>query len=144
MHSRKRRVRLVVMKKARSRWPLFIDKKLHLGKLKSTILKPLLRISRYLVKKALSWGPRMACTSLCGYTNEIHRPHWSCAFFCRIRRFFYGKMDPKKYHYNRYMRVVLPEDQTTYVLFIDNKRYLANLKAAILKRLLTICEWLAN
>jgi hypothetical protein len=53
-------------------------------------------------------------------------------------------MDRKQYHYNRYMRVVMPQDSTTYVLIIDNKRRLANVKAAILKRLLTICEWLAN
>jgi hypothetical protein len=85
----------------------------------------------------------MACSSLCGYTNDMRRPHLSC-LFCRIRRFFYGKMDPIKYHYNRYMRIVVPADQTTYVLLIDNKRRLACVKAQILKRLLTICEWLAN
>jgi hypothetical protein len=85
----------------------------------------------------------MACSSLCGYTDEMRRPHFSC-LFCRIRRFFYGKMDPKKYRYNRYMRIVVPADQTTYVLLIDNKRRLACVKAQILKRLLTICEWLAN
>ena len=38
----------------------------------------------------------------------------------------------------------MPEDCTQYVLFIDNKRHLASVKAAILKRLITICEWLAN
>ena len=35
-------------------------------------------------------------------------------------------------------------DRTTYVLFIDNKRHLASVKALVLKRLLTVCEWLAN
>jgi hypothetical protein len=93
--------------------------------------------------KISKWWPRMACSSLCGYTNDMRRPHVSC-LFCRIRRFFYGKMDPRKYHYNRYMRIVVPADQTTYVLLIDNKRRLAHVKGAILKRLLTICEWLAN
>jgi hypothetical protein len=53
-------------------------------------------------------------------------------------------MDPKKYHYNKYMRIVMPQDCSTYVIFIDNKRRFAKVKAAILKRLLTICEWLAN
>jgi hypothetical protein len=83
-----------------------------------------------------------ACRKLCGYT-EMKRPHFSC-LFCRVRRFFYGKMDKTCYHYNKQMRIVMPQDCTTYVIFIDNKRRLANIKSAILKRLLTICEWLAN
>ena len=82
-----------------------------------------------------------ACRKLCGY--KLRRPHFTC-MFCRVRRFFYGKLDRKKYHYNRKMRIVLPEDCTTYVLFIDNKRHLANVKALVLQRLLTVCEWLAN
>jgi len=53
-------------------------------------------------------------------------------------------MDKTKYHYNSKMRIVMPHDCTTYVLFIDNKRRFAKVKAAILKRLLTICEFLAN
>jgi hypothetical protein len=53
-------------------------------------------------------------------------------------------MDKKRYHYNRKMRIVMPQDCTTYVMFIDNKRRFAKVKAAILKRLLAICEWLAN
>jgi hypothetical protein len=83
-----------------------------------------------------------ACKKLCGYT-DMKRPHFTC-LYCRVRRLFYGKMDKKQYHYNRFMRVVMPQDCTSYVLLIDNKRRLANVKAAILKRLLTICEWLAN
>jgi hypothetical protein len=86
---------------------------------------------------------KFACHPLCGYGKEMKRPHLSC-LFCRVRRLFYGKMDRTRYHYNRYMRVVVPQDCTTYVLIIDNKRRLANVKAAILKRLLTICEFLAN
>jgi len=82
-----------------------------------------------------------ACRKLCGY--KLRRPHFTC-LFCRVRRFFYGKLDRKKYHYNSKMRIVLPEDYITYVLFIDNKRHLANVKALVLKRLLTVCEWLAN
>jgi hypothetical protein len=42
------------------------------------------------------------------------------------------------------MRIVMPQDCTQYILFIDNKRRLAAVKAMILKRLLTVCEWLAN
>ncbi len=85
----------------------------------------------------------MACSSLCGYTNEMRRPHFSC-MYCRIRRWFYKKMDPKQYHYNRFMRVVVPSDCTNYVLLIDNGRRFAKAKALLLKHLLTICEWLAN
>jgi hypothetical protein len=82
-----------------------------------------------------------ACRKLCGY--KLRRPHFTC-MFCRVRRFFYGKLDRSQYHYNSKMRIVMPEDRTTYVLFIDNKRHLANVKALMLKRLLTVCEWLAN
>jgi hypothetical protein len=87
----------------------------------------------------------MNCYTLCGYKECGHgrRPHFSC-LFCRLRRFFYGKMDPKKYHYNRYMRVVMPQDCTNYILIIDNKRRFAKAKGLVLKKLLTIVEWLAN
>jgi hypothetical protein len=91
-----------------------------------------------------SWlWPRMNCSVLCGYAGTMARPHLSC-LFCRVRRFFYGKMNPKKYHYNSRMRIVFPADQTTYVMLIDNQRRFAALKSQILKRLLTVCEWLAN
>jgi hypothetical protein len=53
-------------------------------------------------------------------------------------------MDRQKYRYNSLMRIVLPEDRTTYVLLIDNQRRFARVKAIVLQRLLTICEWLAN
>jgi hypothetical protein len=64
--------------------------------------------------------------------------------YCRVRRFFYGKMDPKKYHYNSLMRLVVPADQTTYVLFIDNKRRNSKVKSILLKAILELAEWLAN
>jgi hypothetical protein len=55
-------------------------------------------------------------------------------------------MDTKKYHYNRYLGIVmpLPDKTQTYVLIIDGNRRFAAVKAAILKRLLTIAEMLAN
>ena len=53
-------------------------------------------------------------------------------------------MDPKKYHYNRFMKVIVPDKVTNYVLLIDENRRFAKVKGAILKRLLTICEGLAN
>ena len=81
------------------------------------------------------------CKKLCGH--DLRRPHLSC-LFCRVRRFYYGKMDRQKYRYNSLMRIVLPEDRTTYVLLIDNQRRFARVKAIVLQRLLTICEWLAN
>jgi hypothetical protein len=53
-------------------------------------------------------------------------------------------MDKNSYRYNKLMRVVMPQDCETYVLFIDKGRPHVKVKAALLKRLLTICEWLAN
>ena len=69
-------------------------------------------------------------------------------------------MEPSKYHYNRYLGMVLsnnPKDmepyillapinpiylegERDYVLFIDKKRKFANIKELFLKRLLKICE----
>ena len=85
----------------------------------------------------------MPCKSLCHH--KLHRFHFTC-LYCRLRRFFYGRMDKKKYHYNRYLGVVMPQPdkQSTYVLIIDENRHLRAVKAAILKRWLTIAEWLAN
>jgi hypothetical protein len=42
------------------------------------------------------------------------------------------------------MGIVMPLNQKAYVLIIDQDRRLANVKGAILKKLLVICEWLAN
>jgi hypothetical protein len=53
-------------------------------------------------------------------------------------------MDPKKYHYNGLMRLVVPADQTTYVLFIDNGRRNVKVKSILLKACLELAEWLAN
>jgi hypothetical protein len=55
-------------------------------------------------------------------------------------------MDRAKYHYNRYLGIVMPQpDETaTYVLIIDGNRRFAAVKGAILKRWLTIAEMLAN
>jgi hypothetical protein len=95
------------------------------------------------LKKKLSFGA-LPCKSLCHH--PLHRFHWSC-LYCRVRRFFYGKMDRTKYHYNRYLGCVLPTQPSkmaTYVLIIDGNRRLARVKEMILKRVLTIAEWLAN
>ncbi|MGA3191994.1 MAG: hypothetical protein ABSD73_05705 [Candidatus Bathyarchaeia archaeon] len=85
--------------------------------------------------------PKMPCRTLCGH--PLQRYHWSC-MYCRVRRFFYGKMDPKIYHYNSLMRLVVPADQTTYVLFIDDRRRNAKVKSILLKACLELAEWLAN
>jgi hypothetical protein len=85
----------------------------------------------------------MPCSSLCGYTDEMRRPHFSC-LFCRVRRLFYGKMDSKRYHYNKIARLVFPQQCVTYVLLIDQERSFKRVKDALLKKLLTICELLAN
>lgn len=88
----------------------------------------------------------MGCTYLCRFGSQIHRLHIS-GIWCRLRRLHYGKLDPKKYHQNRYMNgLVFPPKYFTYVLLIDTSpgRRFKNVKDALLKRLLTICEGLAN
>lgn len=57
---------------------------------------------------------------------------------------FYGKMDRKRYHYNRYLGVVIPHKESTYVLIIDEDRHLKRVKAILLKKILTFAEMLAN
>jgi len=70
---------------------------------------------------AAAFWPRMACSPLCRYTLEMRRFHGSC-FWCRIRRLFYGKMDPKKYHYNSLMGIVFPVKNRLQVLFVGDRR----------------------
>jgi hypothetical protein len=111
-------------------------------------------------KGANKLWPRMACSSLCGYADEMRRPHMSCFGWCRIRRYFYGKLDLRKYHYNRFMRVVVPVNcenyalllgdfsfsksgaklPGVYVILIDKGRKHAWLKDLLLKRLLKVLE----
>jgi len=69
-----------------------------------------------------------ACRSLCG--KSLRRPHFTC-LFCRLRRAYYGKMSNKI-------------EVTAYLLLIRRDRRFAKVKAVVLKRLLAICEWLAN
>lgn len=85
---------------------------------------------------------RMTCRTLC--STPLKRFHWSC-LYCRTRRFFYGKMDPKRYHYNKLMKLVIPNSQPIpYVLFIDPNRRNEKAKSILLKKVLTIAEMLAN
>lgn len=86
----------------------------------------------------------MACSSLCGYTKEMRRPHITC-LWCRLRRLQYKKLPPG-YHLNRFMGVVFPSKSYNYVLIIDlgPARKFKRLKSFLLKHLLTICEGLAN
>jgi hypothetical protein len=99
------------------------------------------------------------CKVLCHH--NLHRFHFSC-FYCRIRRYFlrkrgvfglFGKMDRKKYHYNRFLGAVLPNnpadteaytfflsDTASYTIIIDKTRKLAKIKDILLKRLLLIAE----
>ena len=97
------------------------------------------------MKRSLSkWWPRMACSSLCGYTAEMRRPHLSC-LWCRRRRLEYKKL-PAGYRLNRLMGVVMPPKLYSYVIIIDqssNRKY-QKIKDILLKHLLTICEGLAN
>jgi len=69
-----------------------------------------------------------ACQVLCG--KKLRRPHLSC-LTCRTRRAYLGKMP------NRI-------EVRLYVLSIWKHRRWARVKDALLKRLLTLCEVLAN
>jgi len=69
-----------------------------------------------------------ACQVLCG--KQLRRPHLSC-LTCRTRRAYYGRMP------NRI-------EVDLYVLNIWKHRRFARAKDAILKRLLSLCEVLAN
>jgi hypothetical protein len=96
-----------------------------------------------------------ACKPICGL--NLHRPHFSCGLFCRSRRYFYGKMNKSKYHYNKCLGVVLsnnPDDMEKYtllfpsnsilgcpyVIFVDKLRRFARVKDIFLKRLLKVLE----
>jgi hypothetical protein len=81
-----------------------------------------------------------ACKKLCGH--NLRRPHLTC-LYCRIRRLYYGKLDEKKYHYNRFMGLVMPPSYSNYVLIIDNNRRFARVKDILLKYVLTIAEALS-
>jgi hypothetical protein len=83
-----------------------------------------------------------ACKKLCGY--DLRRPHFTC-LFCRRRRWHYGKLDRRKFHWkDESHRLLIPNDSITYVLFIDNSRRFACVKTRLLKSILTFAEFLAN
>jgi len=68
------------------------------------------------------------CQGLCGH--NLRRPHFSC-LFCRLRRVCFDKM-PSLFE-------VRP-----YVLLIKRERRLRKVKDILLKKLLTLAEFLAN
>ncbi|MGD0159673.1 MAG: hypothetical protein ABSB89_05185 [Candidatus Bathyarchaeia archaeon] len=100
--------------------------------------------------------PRMPCHTLCRYTNEMRRPHVSCWWFCRLRRFFYGKLSKDEYHYNpltgmvvtknlKNMRthvILLTEEyfspNCSYVMNIFTKRRFARVKDILMNKLFQI------
>lgn len=95
--------------------------------------------------------PPPPCKTICGH--DLRRFHFSC-LFCRIRRWYTGKMDKSKYVFIppgrtatlriRVSGLVVPKQCQVYVLFIDPNRRYRTIKQAFLKRLLTIAELLAN
>jgi hypothetical protein len=98
--------------------------------------------------------PSMPCKTLC--RHNLDRFHFSC-LYCRVRRFHYGKMDPNKYHYNRFLGAVLPNkpedmepytfflsDTASYTIIIDKMRRFAKIKDVLLKKLLLIAEKYQN
>ena len=77
--------------------------------------------------RKVSFG--FACRSLCGL--NLKRPHMTC-LYCASRKAYYGK----GYKPVRFI--------DTYILNIDRERRFAKAKDTLLKKLLTICEWLAT
>jgi hypothetical protein len=71
----------------------------------------------------------MPCRPICGY--DLKRVHLTC-LICRARRVFSGKMSEKV------------ELEDAYTIFIAKRRHLASVKSILLRRLLSICELLAN
>ena len=69
------------------------------------------------------------CRSLCGF--DLRRWHLTCLLSCLLRRVHYRKLPAK-----------IPVQG--YVLWIVKGRRLECVKAALLKRLLTICEQVAK
>jgi hypothetical protein len=69
------------------------------------------------------------CRLLCGF--DLRRWHVTCIFSCLLRRVHYGKMPAK-----------IPVQG--YVLWIHQGRRFERVKAALLKRVMTIAEQLAK
>jgi hypothetical protein len=69
------------------------------------------------------------CRSLCGF--DLRRWHLTCIFSCLLRRVYYGNMPAK-----------IPVQG--YVLWIHRGRRFERVKAALLKRVMTIAEQLAK
>ena len=91
----------------------------------------------------------MACSSLCGYKAQMHRPHLTC-LWCRQRRFEYGKLDPGKYHKNRFIskgKIIIPTNKREYIIFLkppidnaylivsDENRHFLRIKTMFLEKL---------
>jgi hypothetical protein len=71
----------------------------------------------------------MPCNPLCGYRDEMRRPHMSCWWFCRLRRYFYGKMDKKKFMYNRLTGMVITRnlrEMRTHVILLSEEYFTQN------------------
>ena len=101
----------------------------------------------WLQQSKRNFWPRMGCMNQCNH--PLKRPHWSC-LYCRIRRWHYSKLDPKLWHLNRYLNIVIPKDVKPDVLFLDESRSyviwrdpnrrLFSFKEAAFKRLFIVCE----
>jgi hypothetical protein len=82
-----------------------------------------------------------ACRKLCG--KNLKRPHFSC-LACRLRRLAYGKLDKKKYRFDKQTGLVVPNvNFSVYMLIIDGNRRFAKVKGLLLKKVLAIAEFLA-
>jgi hypothetical protein len=98
--------------------------------------------------------PRLGCVGRCRFL--LKRPHWSCQY-CRLRRWFYGKLDPKFWRWNRFLNVIIPycpdgkavlpdvffldeNGDTLYLIYRDPRRRLLSLKEAAFKLLARLCR----
>jgi len=70
----------------------------------------------------------MPCRPLCGL--DLWRPHFTCIFFCRIRRSYYQKMPASH------------ELEGLYQVFIAKNRH--PVKRVMFKYLATLLEWCAS
>jgi hypothetical protein len=72
----------------------------------------------------------------------MRRPHASCAW-CRGRRLYYGKLDPRKYYINPLDGCIVPYNGWSWTLYVDNNRKFVKVKNRLIKLLGTVMEMLS-
>jgi hypothetical protein len=113
-----------------------------LGMVSTTIKGDRNMFRKLLIKLSNRLAFPMPCSVLCGYTDQMRRPSIVCPV-CRGRKLKYGKLDVTKFYINPFDGCIVPYNNWTYTIYVNNDRHLAKLKDAIIKRLCTIIELLA-